>query len=191
MLAAKLDVHTGNNQVIVLYKIDTGSDSNIMSWYIFKKLFPWVTEAKVMKTIKNHIKLKTYNKIVIAELGMCVVIINYKDNKRKCEFFVVPGNGQVLPNVPDTAALNIINVNIDSIETACMQKENCNTNMGDAKTSNTKQETHGAKESCINTDEDLKNANNVNGSEGNTNTNILTNYFLSSPNIEVDKRKSI
>ena len=63
--------------------------------------------------------------------------------------------------------------------------------MSDAKTSNTKQETHGAKESCTNTDEDFKNANNINGSDSNTNTNTLTNYFLSSPNIEVDKRKSI
>ena len=85
-----------------------------------------------------------------------MVIINYKDNKKKCEFFVVPRNGQVLLGMPDTAALNIINVNIDSIETACTQKQDCNTNMSDAKTSNTKQETHGAKESCTNTDEDLK-----------------------------------
>ena len=50
--------------------------------------------------------------------------------------------------MPDTAALNIINVNIDSIEAASMQKENCNTNISDAKKPNTKQETHGAKESC-------------------------------------------
>ena len=56
----------------------------------------------------------------------------------------------------DTAALNIINVNIDSIEAAGTQNENCYTNINDAKTFNIKQETHGAKESCTNTDEDLK-----------------------------------
>ena len=50
-------------------------------------------------------------------------IINYKDNKKKCEFFVVPGNGQALLGMPDTAALNIINVNIDSIEVASVQNE--------------------------------------------------------------------
>ena len=76
---------------------------------------------------------------------MCAVIINYKDNKKKCEFSVVPGNGRALLGMLDTEALNIINVNIDSIETACTQKDNCNTYMSDAKTSNTKQETHGAK----------------------------------------------
>ena len=92
--------------------------------------------------------------------------------------------------MPDTALLNIINVNIDSIQAEGTQRENCNTNLSDAKTSNIKQETHGAKECCTNTDEGLKNTNNVNGLDSNTNTNTITNYFLLSPNIEIDKRKS-
>ena len=33
-----------------------------------------------------------YNKTFITQLGMYMVIINYKNNK-KCEFFVVPRNG--------------------------------------------------------------------------------------------------
>ena len=93
--------------------------------------------------------------------------------------------------MPDTAALQIINVNIDSIEAASMWKEECNTNIGDAKESNTRQEAHVAKKSCTNMYEGLKVANNVSGSSNNTSINTLTNYFLSSPNIEVDKRKSI
>ena len=60
-------------------------------------------------------KLKMYNKTFTNQLGMCVVTINYKTNEKKCEFFVVPGNGQVLLDMPDTAARNIIHVNIDSI----------------------------------------------------------------------------
>ena len=62
----------------------------------------------------------------------------------------------MLLGMPDMAALNIINVNIDSIEAANMWKENCNTNISDAKKTNNKQETHGVKESYTNTDEDLK-----------------------------------
>ena len=106
-------------------------------------------------------------------------------------FFVVPGNWQVLLGMPDTVALNIINVNIDSIEAASIWKENCNTNIGDTKKPNIMQETHVAKESCTNADEDLKITNNVNGSNSNTSINTLTNYFLLSPKMEVDKRKSI
>ena len=92
--------------------------------------------------------------------------------------------------MPDAAACNIINVNIDSIEAEGTQKENCNTNISDTNTSNVKQETHEAMESCTNTDEYLKNTNNVNRLDSNTNANTLTNYFLSSPNTEIDKRKS-
>ena len=84
------------------------------------------------------------SKSFITKLGKCAVIIVYTSNKRKCEFFVVLGNGQALLGMPDTAALNIININIDSIEVENTQGENSNTNMGDAKTSNAKQETHGA-----------------------------------------------
>ena len=77
-----------------------------------------------MKTAQNHTKLKMYNKTFITQLGVCVVIIYYRNNRKKCEFFVVPRNGQALLGLPDTAALNIINVNIDSIEAEGTQKEN-------------------------------------------------------------------
>ena len=45
-----------------------------------------------------------------------MVTIEYKNDRRKCEFFVVLSNGQVLLGMPDTAALKIININIDSLE---------------------------------------------------------------------------
>ena len=44
-----------------------------------------------------------------------------------------------LLGMPDTAAFNIINVNINSIETASTQKENYSTNIGDAKKKQKKQ----------------------------------------------------
>ena len=62
MLTTKLEMYVGSNNMIIPYKIDTRSDGNIMPWYIFKKLFPSVTESQLMKTIKNYINLKMYNK---------------------------------------------------------------------------------------------------------------------------------
>ena len=82
----ELEIHAGDKKLRVPYKIDTGSDGNIISGYIFKKLFPRVTEVKIKKTIKRHIKLKTHNKTVITQLGTCVITINYKDNKRSVNF---------------------------------------------------------------------------------------------------------
>ena len=38
------------------------------------------------------------------------------NSKKHCVFFVVLGNSQVLLGMPGTAALNILNLNIDSIQ---------------------------------------------------------------------------
>ena len=62
LLTAELETHAGDNKIIVPYKIDTESEGNIVLWHIFKRLFPSITEAKLKKAIKRHIKLKTYNK---------------------------------------------------------------------------------------------------------------------------------
>ena len=108
-----------------------------------------------------------------------------------CEFFVVPQNGEVLLGMPDTPALNIINVNIDFMEAASTQKENCNTNIGDTKKPNIRQETHVVKETCTNADEDLKITYSVDGSNNNISINTLKNYFLSTLNMEVDNGKAL
>ena len=54
MLTAKLEMFVDNNNIVIPYKIDTGSDGNIMPWYIFKELFPGVTGSQLAKTIKTH-----------------------------------------------------------------------------------------------------------------------------------------
>ena len=62
LLTVDLEMHAGNNKIIGPYKIDTGSEGNMMPWHIFKRLFPSVTESELKKTVKMHINLKTYNK---------------------------------------------------------------------------------------------------------------------------------
>ena len=39
VIMAYLDTFAGENKVKILYKIDTGSEGNIMPIYIFKKIF--------------------------------------------------------------------------------------------------------------------------------------------------------
>ena len=114
-LTAELETHAGTDKIVVPYKIDMGSEGNIIPWHIFKRLFKNITEDELKKTIKGHIKLRTYNKTVITQLGTCAVMINFKNSKKKCVFFVVPRNGQVVLGMPDTVALKIIIINIDSI----------------------------------------------------------------------------
>ena len=116
------------------------------------------------------------------------MIIKFKNIKKSCVFFVVPGNGQVLLGMPDTAALKLINVNIDSIQA---EEAECKTNTGDVRESNRTQEMHVMEKGCTNMDMDSKIKHSANGQNYKDNVNKVTNYFLSSPNVEADKRKSI
>ena len=61
---------------------------------------------------------KNYNKTTINQLGTCKVIIEHKNKRKRFQFSIVPGNGQALLGMLDTDALQIININIDSIDAA-------------------------------------------------------------------------
>ena len=101
---------------------------------------------------------------------------------------MVPGNDQALLGMPDTAALKLINVNIDSIQAEAAE---CKTNTGNVRESNRTQEMHVVEKGCTNMDADSKIKHSINGQNYKDNVNRVTNFFLSSPNVEADKRKSI
>ena len=90
ILTANLKTSVGKNSISVPYKIDMGSDRNIMPLHIFKKLFPGVTNEQIADTINKCILLKKYNKMTITQLGTCKLMIEHKNNRKKCQFFVVP-----------------------------------------------------------------------------------------------------
>ena len=92
--------------------------------------------------------------------------------------FVVPGNGHVLLRMPDTAVLNIINLNIDSTHAEIAE---CKTSRG--------QETHAVMEGCTNMDAGVITTQDTNSQNIQNNSNKSINYFLSSNNIDVDNRK--
>ena len=108
-----------------------------------------------------------------------MVVIKFKNNKKRCVFCVVPGNGQVLLRMLDIAALKLFNINIDSIQVG----------MAEHKT-NIEQEMHMVEEGCTNTDADSKTKQGANSQNSHNNTNKPINYFFSSSNIDADKGKS-
>ena len=110
---------------------------------------------------------------------------------KKCTFFVVPGNGQVLLGMPDTVVLNLINLHINSIQALTAE---CKTNR--------KQETHTSIMACTNTSttrgDDTKNNSvsrdikqHTNGHSQPGNKHISINYFHWLNNIDSDKKNSI
>ena len=169
----------------------TGSEGNIMLLYIFQKLFANIGKDQLKRSVKGNSKLKMYDGTHIMQLGTCTVQIKFKNITKRCTFFVVPGNRQALSGMPDTVVFNLINLNIDSIQTLAAE---CKTNK--------KQETHTSIEACTHTSttrgEGPKNNNVSRDSKQDTNSHshpgnkhISINYFHSSNNVDADKRSSI
>ena len=52
LITAHLETQAGKNITEIPYKIDTGSEGNIMPLYIFKKLFKNTREDQLRKSIK-------------------------------------------------------------------------------------------------------------------------------------------
>ena len=92
----------------------------------------------------------------------------------------MPGNSQTLLGMPDTAALNIINLNIASIQA---EIASCKTNR--------EQEMYAVAEGCTNTDAGAINKQDTNSQNVQNNSHNSINYFFSSSNIMADKRQSL
>ena len=80
--------------------------------------------------------------------------------------------------MPDTAALKLINLSIDSIQ---VEVAECKTN--------TKQEMHMVAKGCTYMDADSKTTQGTNSQNSQNNANKSINYFFSSSNVDADKRK--
>ena len=54
IITANFKMLAGTNSANIKYKIDTGRDANIMPTYLFKKLFPNITNEQLATTVKKH-----------------------------------------------------------------------------------------------------------------------------------------
>ena len=86
-IMSKLEMQVGKTALEIPYKIDTGSEGNIMLLYIFLKLFASISGDQLKRSVKGNIKLKTYKGMHIMQLGTCVVQIKFKNIKKRCTFF--------------------------------------------------------------------------------------------------------
>ena len=77
------NLKTSSNKAMIMvpYKVDMGSDGNIMPFNIFTKLFPSTTTDQLVVT-KDATKLRTYNCTTITQLGKCTEEI---ENDGKCK----------------------------------------------------------------------------------------------------------
>ena len=81
------------------YKMDTGSENNLMHVNLYRGLVPNNIIAD-LKWIDKKVVLQTYKKACITLIGACNILIIHKNIKLSCSFFVVPGNGPALSGKP-------------------------------------------------------------------------------------------
>ena len=89
--------------------------------------------------------------------------------------------------MPDTAALELINLNTDSIQA---EVADCKTNTDSMREANIEQDMHTVEKGCANTDAEFKTKQGAKSQNGKNNANKTINYFFSSSNVDADKRKS-
>ena len=127
---------------------------------------------------------------------MCKVKLQQNNKQNICKFFVVPGKGQTLLDMPDINSLNIINFNtIDTQKTDRANK--CNTNVAICQNSghgkhytNTIQEATRAEKCFVNTNIFSKFKNNDKSIVIDKEPNKV-NYLFPDPTQDNDKRMSV
>ena len=72
--------------MMVPYKVDTGSNGNVMPLQIYKNLFLKITNEQLVANNNKYILLKTCNKLTTMQLGTCTVEIEHKNNRKNVEF---------------------------------------------------------------------------------------------------------
>ena len=82
LITVHLEMQVGKTTVEIPYKISISSEGNVMPLYIFKKLFKNITEEQLKRSLKGNIKLKTYNRTYIMQLGTCTVLVKFKNFKK-------------------------------------------------------------------------------------------------------------
>ena len=67
------------------------------------------------KTVDPHTKLYAYNNTEIKQPGVCELLVEYKTNRKICEFYIVDFPTAIL-GIHDSESLKLITVHFDSID---------------------------------------------------------------------------
>ena len=119
----KLNTKSCNgNSMKTHFKVDSGADGNLLPLGEFFKHFPEANLNALAKTIYPHTKLYAYSNIEIKQLGVCELMVEYKTNRKICEFYVVDFPTAIL-GIHDSESLNLITVHSDSIEAEMSQPD--------------------------------------------------------------------
>ena len=102
------------NSMKTHFKVDTGTDGNLLPLGEFFKHFPDANINDLAKTVDPHTKLYAYNNTEIKQLGVCKLLVEYKSNRKICKFHVVDFPTAIL-GTHNSESLKLITIHFDSI----------------------------------------------------------------------------
>ena len=78
--------------------------------------------TQLAKTIDSSTKLYAYNNTEIKQLGICELLVKYRDHRKICQFYVVDFPTAIL-GIHDSVSLGLITVHFDCIGAEMSQKD--------------------------------------------------------------------
>ena len=103
-----LSFYTSENSVEYThhFKVDSGTSRNLLPLYLYRKIFPTVTQTEQGRSIDHRVQLLAYNKKVIKQLGVCYLRVkNSQGHTKLCKFFIV--NSTFYPIIGVNCALRL------------------------------------------------------------------------------------
>ena len=86
----KLNTKSCNgNSLKTCFKVNTGADGNLLPLAEFFKHVPDAKMNQLARTIDSSTKLYAYNNTEIRQLGICELLVEYRDHCKSCQFYVV------------------------------------------------------------------------------------------------------
>ena len=102
------------------FKVDTGADGNLLPLAEFFKHFPNANLNNLARTVNSSTKLYAYNNTEIKQLGVCELLVEYKDSAKVCEFYVVDFPTTIL-GIHDSESLKLLTVHFNAVESEISQ----------------------------------------------------------------------
>ena len=103
------------NNMKTHFKVDTGADGNLLPLVESFKHFPKANLNDLAKMVEHHTKLYAYNNMEIKQLGVYELLVEYKANRKICEFYTVDFPTAIL-SIHDCESLKLITEHFNSIE---------------------------------------------------------------------------
>ena len=102
------------NSLKTHFKVDTGADGNLLPLGEFFKHFPNVNMTQLAKTIDTGTKLYACNNTEIKQVGVCELLVEYREHCKICQFDVVDFQTAIL-GIHDSESLGLITIHFDCI----------------------------------------------------------------------------